>query len=142
MEVGGSNPSPRAKEDTLEEKDLYWVAGLLEGEGSFNISKQTSHGRHYQYARVMCNMSDEDVIRKLHRVTGLGTLGGPYKAPGKKRQHWNPMWRWTVAAQKEVGVVLNAVYPLMGDRRQKQIRDVLTQVPVDGCDLGSGDSKS
>ena len=126
----------------MEERDLYWVAGLLEGEGSFHISKQKSGKSVYRYVRVMCNMSDEDVVRRLHKVTGVGRIGGPYKAPGKKRQHWTPMWRWTVCAKREVATIISAVYPLMGERRKKQIRDSLKEVPLDGCDLGSEDSKS
>lgn len=46
-------------------EEVAWVAGLLEGEGYFSISS----ARHRQ-ARVVCSMTDEDVVRKLHVLAG------------------------------------------------------------------------
>jgi hypothetical protein len=56
-------------------KELYWVAGLLEGEGCFRVKKNSLRkaGR-YTEVCVEVNMTDEGVIRKLHAVVGVGKV--------------------------------------------------------------------
>jgi len=46
----------------LETKDLYWLAGLLEGEGSFGATKDGA------YPNVCLKMNDKDVVFKAHKL--------------------------------------------------------------------------
>ena len=69
---------------------LAWVAGLLEGEGAFVLAWHKSSAGPYPEVRVQCNMTDEDVIRKLHASTGVGAVRGPYNQWGAGTK---PVWR-------------------------------------------------
>ena len=113
-------------------EDLHWVAGILEGEGCFR-SKTTSLRKdgnsRYHYPAVEVNMADEDVIRRLQTIMGVGNVHGPY---GKHPAHpdWKPMWRWSVQKKHDAEEVMTLVYPIMGSRRRQKIEDILGLVPA------------
>lgn len=105
-------------------ENIAWAAGLFEGEGScyFRDRKQgTSASRS---ACVVLNMTDEDVIRKLHRIIGLGSVNGPYQPPGNRK----PVWRWSVTGSEQPQAVLAAFWPFLCSRRQAKIAEVLAQI--------------
>jgi hypothetical protein len=93
-------------------KDLYWVAGIVEGEGCFTI--------HREYIRVSVKMTDEDIIRRLHSVTGIGKVAGPHANGDLK-----PSWKWEVNVQKDASALMMTLYPIMGERRQEKIEECL-----------------
>lgn len=99
--------------------DLIWLAGILEGEGSFDVqrNKQKS-GNVLQYARLQCRMTDEDVMQRVARILDR-PLNGPYlpKNP-KHKPFWNVKW---TAARGLFFDWLRALQPLMGRRRQSEI---------------------
>jgi hypothetical protein len=101
------------------ETELYWLAGLLEGEGYFTANR--SNGGKYLYPKIELCMTDEDVVRKAHKVTGVGNVGGPY--PDKRQPHWKPTWRWSVYGQKAF-TLMDTLYPLLGARRQAKIDEI------------------
>lgn len=75
-------------------------------------------------------MTDEDVIRRASKVTNFGSVYGPYRGTNK------PLWVWTTTSRLEVAQLAMTVYPLMGERRQSQIRGLLNswkKIPVDKC---------
>lgn len=109
----------------MRDIDLGWVAGLLEGEGCFSPVKRTrKSGEKYLYLRIQINMTDEDVIRRLHEVVGAGNVTGPrlYKNPD-----WKPRWEWTLLGDK-AEALMKEVYPYLGERRREQIDFVLQKV--------------
>jgi hypothetical protein len=105
--------------ETMENFSLAWVAGLLEGEGYFGLSHNASAHR---YPRIQCNMTDLDVIRTLQAVTDVGKIYGPYKSP--RNPHHKATYRWTVDGQ-DARHLMKTLLPLMGSRRQEQIRTAL-----------------
>lgn len=104
-----------------------WVAGILEGEGCFHMERR-------RYPRITVQMTDEDVIRKLQMVTGVGKVNGPYNPHGRftERTHWKPAWRWIVSRPEDVNPILNAIRPLMGERRGAKIDECLAFVRIPG----------
>lgn len=94
----------------MDTVDIAWVAGIVEGEGSIVATSGSS-------SELKVLMTDEDVVRRLHEVTGLGNVYGPifHKAGGK------PLYAWKVARKRDLARVLLAIYPLLGERRQQQI---------------------
>lgn len=109
----------------MDSKELHWLVGLLEGEGSFRL-KQTGFPKNkYYYPVVEVNMIDEDIIRKLVSVSGLGKIYGPFNYD--KRFSTKPLWRWFVNKKDEAELLMKKVYPLMGIRRKKQIEDTLAR---------------
>lgn len=106
----------------INETQLAWIAGILEGEGSFVEKHVKKGGRNYYYAKIQCGMTDEDVVRRLHTLTGVGNVNGP--SVPRKAGH-KPMWHWSVGAQADVIPLLRALKPLMGKRRSEKIAYLL-----------------
>lgn len=105
----------------MDPVDRGWVAGLLEGEGTFYWAKPVPK-KHAGFGSIVVRMTDEDVIRKLHRVTGVGTVSGPYV---DKRPNHRPTWNWQVSSYHETTELLQEILPLMGVRRAEKIRMIL-----------------
>lgn len=102
---------------------VEWVAGIMEGEGYFSINfrDNPNHNPRFQVGVVM---TDEDVIRSLHRATGLGSVRGPHKQPGGNDKH-KVRWTWGVQRREDVHTLLSAIYPYMHSRRREQIDRIL-----------------
>lgn len=102
--------------------DIAWLAGIIEGEGC--IDSQTLNGNQ---ARVRVSMVDEDIIRRLESLTGIGHVR---KSSAKPRsEHHKQAWEWYVNDRKSVARLLLAIYPIMGKRRQASIAVALEQLP-------------
>ncbi len=87
-----------------------WAAGTIEGEGSIvftNVKGRTLSRR----CEIVVSMTDKDVIQKLHRVLGVGTMCGPYKGKNKAR------WTWSVQNQKGCFDTLLRIMPYLCERR-------------------------
>jgi hypothetical protein len=108
----------------MDNAKLMWVVGVLEGEGHFGINRRKAGcgGRKKEYVqlRIECNMTDEDVIRKLHAWSGVGTVGGPYTA--RTQSNRKPYWRFFVNRKADAEALMRVLYPHLGSRRQGQIR--------------------
>jgi len=97
--------------------DIGWLAGIIEGEGCFYISRQYTNPSF----RIQVNMTDKDVIEKLQRITNLGNLYVD-NHKGKKTSYI-----WIVSRAPDVVALMMTLYPLMGERRQKKIRECLIE---------------
>ena len=98
----------------MEEKTLYWLAGLLEGEGSFLCGPPSNP----HCPIVACSMTDEDVILRLANLWGV-----TYGRVGEKRsvaRGWKTAWAVRLHGQRAVDL-MKAIRPLMSRRRQGQI---------------------
>jgi hypothetical protein len=98
----------------MEETIRYWLAGLLEGEGSFLCGPPSSP----HCPIVTCVMTDEDIILRLANLWGVS-----YGRVGEKRgaaRGWKTAWAVRLHGQRAVDL-MRAIRPLMGHRRQEQI---------------------
>lgn len=95
----------------MTEVELAWLAGLLEGEGSFLKGPPSSTNR----PRIAVEMTDEDVIRRAAQLVGVGYVGSSKRDP-----KWKPTFRITVRGRSSVSL-MKLLRPLMGARRQQQI---------------------
>lgn len=109
----------------MNNQQLGWVAGLLEGEGCFKLNTKTVKGLRYHYANVELNMTDEDVIRKTHAIVGLGTVTGPYWSG---RSADKQTWHWSIQKDEVAREFMRTVLPLMCERRSAKIAEIL-QIP-------------
>lgn len=91
--------------------EVVWLAGLLEGEGAFDLHRQ-------RYPRVRVAMTDRDVVGRAARLMGstvrLTIRPQPYK----------PIWHAEISGQPAVDV-MSAVLPYMGARRSSKIASIL-----------------
>lgn len=101
----------------LEEKDIYYLAGIIEGEGCFSVfSGKRGGGR-----RLRVEMTDYDIIFRLQQISEMGKITGPYNRIGNHGQEWKPIWHWSVNKKTDLARLLLAIYPVMGERRQKEL---------------------
>ena len=105
------------------DSEWAWVAGLLEGEGYFNIREQSIGG--FWVAEIRCRMCDRDVIEKLHRTVGVGNLNGPYE----RGENHQDQWEWRCSRREHVRTVLAKCEPWFGSRRGKRAREMLAAMP-------------
>jgi hypothetical protein len=102
----------------ISDVDLAWLAGFMEGEGSFILRKREPVRRNLP--RLSAQSTDLDVLERVQRIAG-GTIAGPI-IRGERKHAYN----WTLNRHKEVLVVATLLKPLMGSRRQSQI-DVMLE---------------
>ncbi len=93
-------------------ENIAWIAGIIEGEGCFQMTNNAIN--------IVVNMTDEDVIRKIHRLSGLGRFWGPLENPPHK-----PMYRWRVSDGFGVYAMLAAIHPYLGVRRQTRCEELM-----------------
>ena len=103
----------------LSDLDRGWLAGILEGEGTFSATVR--HRRSDNQTTVTCRIriasTDRDVIERVARITGYGRvyeLGRP-TVTGKR------VFSWDIGKRDQVQAVVDAVFPLLSERRQQQI---------------------
>lgn len=70
---------------------------------------------------ISCCMTDEDVIRKLHRMIGAGNVSTDIP----KNPKWSQSWTWHVSKVDAVVPLLRHLRPHMGARRGAKIDSML-----------------
>jgi len=98
----------------VPENQLYWLAGLLEGEGSFLKPTPSAPNRPI----VGLQSTDEDVIAKVAQIFGLKY--GSWHSDLYKDKGWKRVFRVYLRGARAVEFML-LIKPLMGSRRQQQI---------------------
>lgn len=93
--------------------DLYWLAGFLEGEGYFGLRRGGKD------LVIQVGGVDRDVIEKAQRIMGCRTIKPRQLKSGKTFFHL------TLCAQAEAAQLMEALLPLMGERRADVIRSAL-----------------
>src|SRR5439155_41834 len=91
--------------------DLIWLAGLLEGEGAFDVSKGA-------YPRVRVGMTDRDTIERAAALMGATPRLSLHPAPA------SPTWHSEVSGTR-ASTLMRALLPFMGTRRSQQIATAL-----------------
>jgi hypothetical protein len=102
---------PEAKLNPIEASDLAWLAGLLEGEGSF-IAGPPSAPRS---PAVQVSMVDGDVVERAAALLGVSVTVVP-----SRREGWRTAYCARIRGARAV-LWMKRLRPLMGVRRQAQI---------------------
>lgn len=68
---------------------------------------------------VSCASIDQDVIEKLHLLTGMGTVRPEVIATKRT------LYRWRVTTRSDVVRLLYYILPYMGERRSTRIGELL-----------------
>lgn len=98
-------------DQTLSNDDLHWLAGLLEGEGSFMPGPPSSA----RTPVVAVHMTDEDVVARVARI-----FGRKVQVVRPRSVRWQTSYMVRVQGAKAV-YWMQLLRPLMGSRRQGQI---------------------
>lgn len=103
----------------MDLKTKYWLAGFLEGEGSFMKGTPSSPNM----SSVAVTTTDEDVIQKVASLWGV-----KYHEIREKRRDEKPHWKtaYVIRLRGYKAVeLMKSLRPLMGIRRQQQIDKAL-----------------
>lgn len=93
-------------------KWIYWLAGLIEGEGTFTTYRGNM--------AFKIAMTDEDTLQDARDIINLGRVTGPYVYKNNL-----PLWHWTIARECDVAALMMTIYPIMGERRREKIEELL-----------------
>lgn len=93
-----------------------WLAGVLEGDGSFELSKSGS-GTYIPTIRL--GMLDKDVVERFTETFNSNIVS--YLTPKRDKT----MYRSRISRRDVVQPFLLKIYPLMGERRKDQIAKML-----------------
>lgn len=113
------------------ESEWAWVAGVFEGEGNFGIvapyvNKTTvgrlGHSVGRTKVRLRIQMTDEDIVRRVHELTGVGTLTSVVR---DDKPHWKEQWCWSCHKEGDVRAMIAILEPWLGERRRAKARECL-----------------
>lgn len=111
---------------------VAWAAGVLEGEGCFSLHYRThkSGNVHPSFA-IHCEMTDEDVIRRLQDTFDVGTLCVRSNTTGRKDKRPRKIsYIWSVQKQEDILTVLLKIREYMGNRRKAKIQLMIDLLEV------------
>jgi hypothetical protein len=96
-----------ADKSKVAEADLYYLAGLIDGEGCFQISRKKGKGKVSYNAKLVIGMGGP-VVPTLHKRLGIGTVY--FKKPQKAG--WRGIWVWTLC-KNDLWPLLPSLIPLL-----------------------------
>src|SRR3990167_1045285 len=102
----------------MEDIELGWLSGILEGEGSFTWGAKKDRGV-YGLPVVKIGTTDLDICKHVQAL-----LGGKIRTDPAMKAGWKDQYR--LQYQGERGAeIMRILYPLMGKRRQRAIKNCL-----------------
>lgn len=87
----------------MNEIELAWVAGWLEGEGCFQFNKSVA---------ITAASTDLDVLQKVQSI-----IGGFINKRKMKKAHWKDAWDLTVKKTDQLIKIIPLLLPHLGQRR-------------------------
>jgi hypothetical protein len=99
----------------ISKLDLHWLAGLLEGEGSFMPGEPSNPNA----PRISLAMTDFDIVRRAADLFGIKSISTRAGKPG-----WQTSYSFHLKGRRAI-VMMQQLYPLMGARRKTQIERAL-----------------
>ncbi len=99
------------------EQEIIWLAGLLEGEGYFQVCSVRGTAT---VIRIRLQMTDEDVVRHAARIMGAPSV--------RVRKRNNPKWKDLYVTEVQcyrAESIMRQILPFMGARRKSRIEESL-----------------
>lgn len=103
--------------------DVMWLAGLLEGEGSFDAHRG-------KYPRIRLAMTDRDVVGRAASLMDARIRLSLHRAPNK------PTWHTEISGPRATEI-MRLILPHMGARRSQKIAEILGVVEFSGTTSAS-----
>lgn len=100
---------------SVEIKNIHWLAGLLEGEGSF--------GFYNGGPLIQLNMCDYDIVEKAHKKLSCTSK---ILILNKEYTNHNTSYRITIQGSLAISWMFT-LYSLMGKRRKNQITEAINK---------------
>lgn len=106
--------------------DIHWVAGFLEGEGSFALNKRRGKS---STPLVKATQTDMECLLRLQALFGGSVCSDDRTKPGRDKDGYTrkPQYEWRIGGTRAI-VLMQRLLPYMSTRRQEQIERVLEYV--------------
>lgn len=104
----------------MNDAEIAWLAGFLEGEGTFYMKRQPN--KNYALPMIKVGGTDRDVIRKAADLLGTATL----QFERRRKDHWKDQWKVHAYGGKAVEI-MQQILPWMGERRAAKIQEVIAE---------------
>ena len=101
-----------------KKRHLYWLAGLLEGEGCFSLQKRWKQSK-YDIS-LSLQMTDKDVVQQAAELMKV-PMYGPVK-----HLEYKLVWAIHIRGQRAIDWA-KKLYPLLSRRRKAQIDKALSK---------------
>lgn len=101
----------------IVEKDLFWLAGLLEGEGTFYMTKE----RNRCIPVMAVSMTDEDIIKRVSELWQR-----KYHCLKKQKEHHKCPYRVAICGAPAIEW-MTLLRPFMGKRRSAKIKSIIEE---------------
>lgn len=105
----------------LDDFNLGWLVGIIEGEGS--ISSRLNSKTGYLTVELTVASTDLDMIDKLDSL-----YPGKSEYIREYKNHYKTQYIWAVTDRGGVRTVLSKILPHMGSRRRERILEVLNMI--------------
>jgi len=96
----------------IKREDLYWLAGIIEGEGCFSLNGKSPV--------ILVEMTDLDIIERVRALMAPHVILYTITHPGSKNS-----FKFQLCGTKANGWMM-MLYPILGIRRRAKIREILT----------------
>jgi len=119
----------------LSDTEAAYMAGLIDGEGSFNISP--AGGQRLNVSLAVAN-THKPMIEKLCDDAGVGVVNAHQYREGQN----NTLWNWSVNSRVHLNVLLPKILPfLIVKKRQAELVKKFCQRRIKGIYISDGDWK-
>lgn len=81
-------------------------------------------------------MTDEAIVRRFHKVVGVGHVNGPYDHGGNK-----PRWRWETSRLEHLAIMVEMLWPWLGARRRARAQELIIEENGHLTELGQAISR-
>lgn len=117
----------KSRGSDMSQEDIAWLAGLVEGEGSFFIHQARGD---YYYPTFKIMMTDEDVIMEVQRVLrlhGIDCNVNKWQPPPIKRyivgegiqlRQDKTTWQLRTTVTDKVEAIINLLYPYFFSKKR------------------------
>jgi hypothetical protein len=107
----------------IQDKDLYWLAGLLEGEGCFSTQTEKLS------LAISLQMTDEDIVKRVADLFQCKYYRC-YSDFSREKGH-KPSYKITFRGKRALQW-MKTLLPLMGNRRSQKITECIDSFKLKG----------
>jgi hypothetical protein len=102
----------------MNEKEKYWLAGILEGEAAFLKSPPSEPN---SKVAIKVEMTDRDVVERVSELFGSYSI---QEIERNRKKSWSDCYRVTVTGSRAIEI-MKTVKPVLGKRRTKKIESII-----------------
>lgn len=113
----------------MNDVDVGWLAGIIDGEGSISLERKNKG--EWKYPRLSVSSTDIEILQHCVAITGIGTIRptgiGTIRPKKEVRSNYKPSWVWKVDSKNDTLGILSVVLPYLKCPKKKNRSILLFQ---------------